>query len=152
LVLDRVTSAAEHDYRLHWLLIDAPYEWDESTGRLMLRTPVGSYHMQVASSAKESACSLLRADESSPRGWRAAYYNCREPALSLELTTHASAVRFWTLFGPEPGGITASEESIELQTDEGQVAIQLNGGDEEDLPLIASVRACGAISDHLENI
>ena len=71
LVLDRVTSAAEHDYRLHWLLVDAPHAWDEGARRLMLETPFGIYHVQVASSSKESECSLLRADESSPRGWRA---------------------------------------------------------------------------------
>jgi hypothetical protein len=151
LVLDRLTSAAEHDYLLHWLLIDAPYEWDEGAGRLMLKTPVGSYHVQVASSAKESVCSLLRADESRPRGWRAPYYNYREPALSLDLTARATVLQFWTLLGPEPCGITASAESIELQTDKWQAAFQLNGGDQEGGPLIASVRACGAISDHLED-
>jgi hypothetical protein len=152
LVLDRLTSATEHDYRLHWLLIDAPDEWDEGAGLLILKTPVGSYHMQVASSAKESVCSLLRADESNPRGWRAPYYNYREPALSLDLTARASALQLWTLLGPEPCEAISNDGSIELQANQWRATINMHGTGDQRLPLIASVRASGAISDHLENL
>lgn len=152
LVLDRLTSVAEHEYRLHWLLMDAPYEWDERQRRLKLKTPEWSYYVQIASSSKESVSTVVRADESSPRGWRAPYYNYREPALSLALTARASAVQFWTLFGPGRCEATSSDESIDLQANQWQATINTRGTGDQRRPLIVSVRASGAISDHLENL
>jgi hypothetical protein len=150
LVLDRLTSAAEHEYRLHWLLMDAPFEWDESQNRLKLRTADGCYYIQIGSSSKQTRSSMVRADESSPRGWRAAYYNYREPALSIDLASRASSVQFWSLFGPEPCLATSYDESIELQANQWRATINLNGTADKGRPLITSVRASGAISDHLE--
>lgn len=152
LVVDRLTSSAEHDYRLHWLLIDAPHEWDEGQRRLKLNTPEGSYYVQIASLSKESVSTVVRADESSPRGWRAPYYNYREPALSLALTARASVLQFWTLLGPEPCEAISNDGSIELQANQWRATINLTGAGAEECPLIASVRASGAISDHLENL
>jgi hypothetical protein len=151
LVLDRVTSAAEHDYRLHWLLIDAPYDCEESKKRLTLKTPAGPYFVEVASSANQGACSIIRADESSPRGWRARYYNYREPALSLALTARGSDLNFWTLFGPNPCRVTTSDHQLQLQTDQWQAKITLQMDNKrESLVTSTSISLAGAVQDHLE--
>ena len=149
LVLDRLTSTAEHEYSLHWLLMDAPQEWVESEKRLTLKTPTGFYHVQVASSANESVGSIVRADKSSTRGWRAPYYSYREPALSLHLTTRASVVRFWTVFGPEPCEVTSSEEAIQLRGDRWHANASLTM-DERGGSLASKVILSGAIQDQLE--
>ncbi len=149
LVLDRVTSAAEHDYRLHWLLMDSPYDCDESKKRLTLKTPAGSYFVEVASSANESACSIVRAGESSPRGWRAPYYNYREPALSLALTARGSSLCFWTALGPEPCRVTSSDDELQLQTDQWLAKINLQMYNNRE-SLVASISLAGAVQDQLE--
>lgn len=149
LVLDRLTSMAEHEYRLHWLLMDGPHQWVESEKRLTLKSPTGSYHVQVASSANESVGSIVRADKSSPRGWRARYYSYREPALSLDLRTRASSVLFWTVLGPEPCEITASDDALQLIGDGWQARASLTM-DDRGGSLVGSVRLYGAIEDRLE--
>jgi asparagine synthase (glutamine-hydrolysing) len=149
LVLDRLTSAAEHEYRLHWLLMDAPFEWVEGEKHLKLSTPAGSYFVQVASSENEFGCSLVRADESGPRGWRAPYYNYREPALSLDLITRASSVRFWTVLGPEPCDVTASADVLQLRGERWQANASVTMDDRQK-SLVGSVRVSGAVEDRLE--
>src|SRR5205807_710617 len=94
LVLDYLESSGPHSYRLHWLLQDAPYEWD-SSGRLTLSTCAGPYFVRLAPSCGAAGYSLVRADESTPRGWWAPYYYDRKPALSLALTCQASSVLLW---------------------------------------------------------
>jgi heparinase II/III-like protein len=149
LVLDRLTSTAEHEYRLHWLLMDAPYRWDEGEKRLRLNTPEGSYCVQIASLSKESVSTVVRADESSPRGWRAPYYNYREAALSLDLKTRANSVQFWTVLGPEPCEITANGDGLRLVGNGWQARTSL-AMDDSGGSLVRSVRLFGATQDELE--
>lgn len=149
LVLDDLVSEGEHLYRLHWLLIDAPYELDESAGRLALETADGSYYLQAATLSSKGAYSIARADESSPRGWRAPYYNYREPALSFELSARANALRFFSLFGPEPCRVTASQSGLELQTERWKAAVILRQSDAAQ-SLAASISIAGEIEDQLE--
>jgi asparagine synthase (glutamine-hydrolysing) len=149
LVLDRVTSSADHNYRMQWLLLDAPWDFDESKNRLTLNTRAGSYFVQVASSANDSACSTVRADESSPRGWRAPYYNCREPAVSLALTARGSSLCFWTAFGPEPCRVTSSDDALEVQADRWLAKIDLRMENNRE-SLVASISLTGAVQDQLE--
>jgi hypothetical protein len=149
LVLDRLTSAAEHQYRLHWLLMDAPHEWDKSESRVKLTTPAGYYYVQAGSSASASEFSIVRADESSARGWRAPYYNYREPALSLELMTRASSVRFWTVLGPEPCDVTAGADALQLRGEQWLANASLTM-DDWGGSLVGSVRLSGAARDRLE--
>jgi len=149
LVLDRVTSAAEHEYRLHWLLMDAPHQWDQSESRVKLTTPAGFYYVQAGSSASASEFSIVRADESSARGWRAPYYNYREPALSLDLMTRASSVRFWTVLGPEPCVVTASADALELRGEQWLANASLTM-DDRGGSLVSSIRLSGAVEDRLE--
>jgi asparagine synthase (glutamine-hydrolysing) len=99
-MLDKLKSPARHRYRLHWLLMDVPYEWDEERGRLALHTESGPFFVQVGVSALGWEASLVRADSSSARGWHSPYYNYREPALSLAVSVESPACFFWSVFGP----------------------------------------------------
>jgi asparagine synthase (glutamine-hydrolysing) len=150
LVLDDLTSEGEPLYRLHWLLLDAPYEWDERAGRLALETAEGSYYVQAATLDGKGAYSIARADESSPRGWRAPYYNYREPALSFELTARAHAVRFFSLFGPEPCRVTANELGLELQTKAWKATVTLRQSDNAGQSIANSISITGEIADQME--
>ena len=102
LVLDYLKSSTPHCYRLHWLFPDIEHHWDECQGLLTLITEAGPYHVRTQNLHRKGVYSLVRGDENSPRGWRAPYYSCREPALSLDLTVEAPEVFFWTLFSPDP--------------------------------------------------
>jgi Heparinase II/III-like protein len=149
LVLDDLNSAEKHSYRLHWLLLDAGHEWDAEAKRLRLDTSAGAYYLQAGILNGEGACSLVRADESSPRGWRASYYNYREPALSFEMTDCQSSLRFYSLFGPEPCDVKASDTTLQILTKRWQAAVTLQAAGEQKT-LIASAHMEGAVEDRLE--
>jgi asparagine synthase (glutamine-hydrolysing) len=98
-VLDKLSSTASHRYRLHWLLLDVPYEWDAGLGRLVLQTEAGPFAVQVGAAAEKWHASLVRADPASARGWHSPYYNYREPALSLAVSGESPACLFWSVLG-----------------------------------------------------
>lgn len=148
LVLDRITSETEHEHRLHWLLMDVPYESDDCAKQLTLKTPAGPYRIEVGAS-NPSVSSIVRADSGSARGWRSRYYNHREPALSLALTARSKILNFWTVFGAEPFTLTASDHVLQLLTDRYQAKLDLQI-DDNSRPLVTSITLDGAIQDHLE--
>jgi len=100
-VIDQLKSTGRHNYRLHWLLMDVPYEWDERGGLLALKTEAGPFFVQVGVSAGGRGASLVRADPSSARGWHSPYYYYREPALSLAVSAEKGSCCFWSVFAPE---------------------------------------------------
>ena len=112
-VLDKLHSSGKHIYRLHWLLMDVPFDWDEKRGLLALQTAAGPFSVQVGASVEGGQSSLVRAESSSCRGWHSPYYNSREPALSLALSLESDACYFWSVFGP---GEDISMESIRSYT------------------------------------
>jgi heparinase II/III-like protein len=150
LILDRMKSVAEHDYRLHWLLMDSPYQWHERERQLAFRTPAGSYYAQFAELTPDSSCTLVRAGEGNPRGWRAPYYNYREPALSLEFTARAASVYFHSVFGPEPCQVVWGEDMVQLETDRWQASIAIPA--DEAQTLVSSVQLRGAVADELDHL
>jgi hypothetical protein len=147
LMLDGLNSREEHLYRLHWLLADLPYEWVESEGLLTLDTLAGPYHIRMGSISSGVAYSLARADENSPRGWRAPYYNHREPALSIDATAQTRAQIFWTLFSPEACIIRANDASLDIDAPGWRASVSLSDAGKA---LIASARLSGVIEDSLE--
>ena len=149
LVIDQLASTGEHEYRLHWLLLDAPYESDDKDMRLKLETSKGFYFMQVSASSSKSEWSLVRADEASPRGWRAPCYNTREPALSLAVTARANTMKFCTLFGPQPCWLSLSELAIQLHTDKWQATIEFRAENRQS-SFVNSVLVDGVVTDQLE--
>lgn len=150
LVLDTLSSAEQHEYRLHWLLPDAPYEWDQNTGRLILQTAIAPYYVQTAALSSVGAYSLARGDKNSPRGWRAPFYFHREPALSVDLVAQASSMSFWTLFGPEQCDVVVNERTLRLEAEHWHGAVQLQAKLDEEQSLLAWVSLHGAIQDRLE--
>lgn len=150
LVLDKLSSAGEHDYRLHWLLPDYAHEWDAGTGTLQVQTPPGAYRVRLGIAANatgrkeagEVAATLVRADEKSPRGWRSRFYGQREPALSLALEARASTLLFWTVLGPHQSGVTTQAEgeriTLSIEAARWQACVQLQKGNAG--ALISAVR------------
>jgi hypothetical protein len=150
LVLDALKSADEHSYRLHWLFPDGPYEWDEATGEMTLHTLVGSYFIRMATLSGEGTYSVIRADEHTPRGWRAPYYSYREPALSVDMVLQAKTELFWTLFGSEPCHVIIDRDTIRINGNQWRASIVLQTEDGDQSLLIASVSMAGALTDRLE--
>ncbi len=149
-VFDRLQSAGEHTYCLHWLFPDVPYNWDVEDGHLALDFTSFAYHVWLAAGPTEPSYSLVRGDERSPRGWRSSYYYGREPALSLNATVCTTTTNFWTLFGPAQGMIEVDAHSLCLRTEAWAAQLALGRNDAE--PLIINVTMMGTIQDHLDGI
>jgi hypothetical protein len=148
LIVDGLASPAEHEYRLHWLLADVPYEWTEDTGHLALQTPAGPYHTQSRSMPEACGRSLMRAAPTGPRGWRAPYYRHREPALSIELATQATSALLGTVFGPEPCTLTIDSHELQVMAPLWKAAIRWEM--DASRPLITEVTLEGRYRDRLE--
>ncbi|MDJ0840776.1 MAG: alginate lyase family protein, partial [Acidobacteriota bacterium] len=124
-VIDQLSPKKQHAVRLHWLFPDYPHEWSAEENRLRLTTPAGEYYVSVASSTGNTA-DLVRADETSRRGWWAPYYGTKEPALSLGLTAHTNRPVMVTLFSPTPTGIQLQDDGLTLQLGARQARINLD--------------------------
>jgi len=149
LILDYLEGQQKHNFRLHWLFPDWPYEWRKEAGELILQTPRGPYYVQTHTPFAVPSWSFVRADEGSPRGWRSPYYYYREPALSLALEVQASIGLFATLFSPLPIDVEFSAEAIDLITGEWQLAARLFPK-EGHLALLDAIELMGKYHDFLE--
>ena len=125
LVLDHLQSQAEHAYRLHWLLADFPHHWDEKAAAISLETPSGSYHAQFGTISAPFYSTQIRADETSPDGWQAPYYNTRKPAISLSFQAKVASLIFWSLFSAEQLSIVTTKEEMTLKNRGREIAVQL---------------------------
>lgn len=145
LVCDYLDSSVQHDYRLHWLLCDVPFD-NVAPGRIDLRTLSGDFQVQVASSALQMNSSLERAATKGPRGWRSAYYMHRQPALSAEYVVHAKAVTFSTMFGPRGFDFDVSDSGLRIDTQHwtAELSRKTNG------IVDGAVTVSGQIKDSLE--
>jgi hypothetical protein len=112
---------------------------------LRLETPTGPFTVHAQGRQAPARFSLVRADPFSARGWRSAYYQHREPALSLSLTREAAIVRFCTVFGPDGYQVEISPGIIRVNHDGIDAEIV---GSSDDRMLISSVSIRGV--DHLE--
>ena len=150
LVLDDLSSPQAHQYRLHWLLMDAPYEWQE-TNRLLLTTRAGPYTVSLGEMQHLPSITLVRADEHTTRGWRSPYYNDREPALSLDCTVTGSHATFWTLFAPSTWQISRSVAALQLNSNHDRVTIMLsNKCEQNERLLVTSLDWQGTVADHID--
>jgi hypothetical protein len=151
LVLDDLTGRRSHEYRLHWLLVDSPFDsmpGPSGSSTIGLRTPVGPYEIRLGSMSGGGTASLVRADPDGPRGWRSPTYLVREPALSLSLEEHATSVRFWTLLGPPVEAVAMPGDGLLLVRGPTWEA-HLTFGPSGPGPLLADVRLAGHPRDHL---
>jgi asparagine synthase (glutamine-hydrolysing) len=146
LVIDRLSSLGDHDYRLHWLFPDVPFAWQENAGLLLLNTPAGPYWVKVNGTTERKEWSLVRGEENSARGWNSPYYGYRDPALSLSFTVRARSTVFWSLFGPEAGEIIWDGRFLGVKTREWSASVELvtHGSSNGTSPLIIS----SAVRDH----
>jgi Heparinase II/III-like protein/Heparinase II/III N-terminus len=148
LILDRLHSRGEHDYRLHWLLADTPYAWDPERGRLVLETTIGRYTVEIGSSQEQDGLSLVRCDSTTPRGWRSLYYGDREPAVSICSSIHGRGADFWTLMGPNVALAESGLQNLQIVGPGWQAEVDL--GSEGPARLVDRVRINGAVNDALE--
>jgi len=93
-------------------------------------------------------CTIVRADEGSPRGWRAPYYYCREPALSMVISASAQTLTFWSMFGPLQCRAETDDSKVAIANDRWKALVQLSTAGEQ--PQIDSVTVSGALRDTLE--
>ncbi len=130
LVLDVLHSQGVHDYRLHWLFPDLPYQWQEEGAALLLEASAGGYRAVVGAIDARPQISLLRADPQSPRGWYAPHYYRRQPALSLAAHLQGAQAAFWSLLGPDTAKVTANNADISVAAPQWQAMIHLAGHSE----------------------
>ncbi len=147
LVLDMLMGAQAHDYRLHWLFPDRPFDFWPDAGALRLHTDLGTYDVHLLAPAAADPPLLVRADDKTPLGWRAPYYSYREPALSLAMHVRADSAFFATLFSPHPSGMEIENNTLHLSVGKRQLRIALAFDDTPSL--VTSVALSGDISDEL---
>ncbi len=99
LVIDHLVANEPHQYSLHWLLSDFPFEQKDNL--VLLSLGEMKYMVQTGMVDGNGKFSLVRADPSSTRGWRSRYYGHKEPAISVMLEADSPQVTFWTFFGVE---------------------------------------------------
>jgi hypothetical protein len=133
LVLDRLESAGEHDYRLHWLLADLPFDWNEQRQALILQTSERPYRVQIGAVDAIVRTSIVRGEPESPRGWYAPYYQVRQPAVSLEANIRARSTLFWTCFGPGAATVSAGDSLLSVKTSSSSFTVQLDKNGQETL-------------------
>lgn len=141
LVIDFLQSPEAHDYRLHWALTDFPIDYDQGGKSATLQTEKGPYFIAWGNSGGGGQDSLVRACETSSRGWSAEHYQERRPAISLESRVRGKSVVFWTLFSPEraTGGIDGPEG----EWASGQLRMNVRVAQGRELPL-ESVQLIGS--------
>lgn len=97
-------TGAKYSFRLHWLLCNAPWEWE--IGTLTLFTKKGICTVEIHADKPEIQFQLVRGGEllvgegeiSPTWGWVSLTYGKKEPALSLSATVTSSIpVQFSTL-------------------------------------------------------
>ncbi len=127
IVVDSLASEHLHSYRLHWLIGNFPHNWQRDQQVIVLRPGSNPYCISYGSSGSGSQASLVVADPTSPRGWRSAYYQDREPALSLALKTQGAHIYFWTVLAPAPCQIEFSSGLLSIDSESWRGRFELAG-------------------------
>lgn len=148
-VIDALHGDALHSYRLHWLLCDAPYEWNTVEKIFELNTAEGLYRVAMQCSAMEAIVAVIRAADNSVLGWRSTHYHSREPALSVSLTAQASRIVFATVFGPDAQQASIEGDVIHLRGRDWNGRAMLNLSTPFGVPLITSVEVGGSLLNPL---
>lgn len=95
-VRDQVTGAAGHTLRWQWRLADLPWKMNASAGRV----ETANYQVSWAGLPNGRA-RLLRADETTARGWWSPHYGSVEPAFALLIEVMATHdIELVTEFSP----------------------------------------------------
>ncbi len=148
LVADRLASESDHDYRLHWLFADLPFEWDEARQRLTLHAAAGAYSARLLDLSGAARATIARADRRSARGWRSSYYFAREPALSVDLKCRAAAAMFVTVFAPDDHHVLMESPALNIEADGWRARVEFAAEASEKLITLAFLD--GVVKDRLE--
>ncbi|HLO31331.1 MAG TPA: alginate lyase family protein [Anaerolineales bacterium] len=154
LVVDHLNARQSHHYALHWLLCEAEYGVQKLTspnfgvwlaipdGQLPVSSTSGSklpdsnvigsklpdskVFIQMGLAEGMGNFSVIRADESSTRGWRSRYYGQKEPAISVMLEATQPQVCFWSYFGLESDSIELAQNSLTIRSGEWNTTVHLD--------------------------
>jgi len=130
-VIDRLYSAGEHEYRLHWLLPDFRREGRNGGWGALFTGHDGTISaVEVATSGAGALTSWMRADEPTGRGWASPRYLERVPAWSWEVRACGTTVWFATHFGRSATALALTEGEVRV----GGVTLALST--ERDGPLL----------------
>lgn len=125
-VVDDILGTSPVSARLHWLLPDYQFAWEESARRLRLQTPAGPFQCCLTLPGA-CALSVVRGGEllagaemgcaadRETRGWRSLYYGEKVPGLSLAAETRVPS-RFITVLGPSEVLIEVDQRAVKLQS------------------------------------
>ena len=113
-IVDHLIANEPHQYALHWLLNDFPYEKKDNPVLLTLNGM--KYKVQVGLAEGTGNFSLVSADTNSTRGWRSRYYGHREPAISIMLEANQPQVIFWSFFGVEDDVVEVHRKSLKVNS------------------------------------
>lgn len=136
MIVDSLKGNCPHDYRLHWLLLDAPYELNEIHRTLSLSTETGSYFVAFSSNVADLKLSIVRAQENSTAGWCSPYYYSREPAISVDASTTADHAVFVTLFGPSIATASLQDDRIFIRAKNWNAVVGLDLSKVNQVPLV----------------
>jgi hypothetical protein len=123
LIVDHLRGKQLHDYALHWLLSDFPYQ--ERKNLLLLSIDSIQYKVQLGVAEGKSILSVVRGDENSTRGWRSRYYGEREPAISVMLKAQQLEAIFWSFFGLEGDSVEQSGSLLNIAFEDREISIDL---------------------------
>ena len=136
MIVDSLKSASPHEYRLHWLLLDAPCEIDLDERTVELSTDSGPYFVALSSNSADAELSVVRAADNSTEGWRSPFYYSREPAISVHLGTKVEHAIFVTLMGPSPTSASIQDDRIFIRANNWNAVVGLDLSKPRQVPLI----------------
>jgi asparagine synthase (glutamine-hydrolysing) len=145
LVVDALSGRTPHDYRLHWLMADSPYDCNTDPS-ITLHTDAGAYRAVISSTDPLLKFEVVRAAADSTRGWRSTHYHSREPALSVSLCAHVPKIVFATMLGPEAVSPVIDRDQIFIRGTDWRATVSLNSLEMCGVSLIASVVAEGSLA------
>jgi asparagine synthase (glutamine-hydrolysing) len=148
LIIDSLSARKVHEYRLHWLLIDAPHQFNAVRQTIDLQTACGNYRIVTASDSKSSRCRLDRGDAASPVGWRSKYYHHREPALAVSTEDSVREIVFATLLGPQAQTVSLTGNCVCATGSDWSVIVRMNlSARRRPTPLIEEIQMTGSFTD-----
>jgi len=105
LVLDRLRGSLNHQYYLHWLINDFPFEQFNEENKLVLWPQSKNFLIMTGLMEGISEFSIVRASENSTRGWRSRIYGNKDAAISMALQCSQSEAIFWSYFGSDEDAV-----------------------------------------------
>jgi len=118
-VIDRMESMGEHEYRLHWLLWDWPMREDSEGSGMLMYLPDGEVRVSAGISDGKTRFEWIRAEENGERGWHCRHYQELTPAISASWTGSGCSPTFWTVF---------SGRDVDWSVDAGAILIRQGEG------------------------